>query len=402
MRGRFAAIAAVTMLCVGVAACGSSDSSDDSTNGGGASTGAKRSKGTIEASLLLDMTGFAGGAGSTQIKQGVDFAVKQANESGELDGTTIKVNLLDNRSTAQTAAANASKATASKSVAAIYGVLSQGALAGASVAQRGKLPFIAMESGDRGIPETGDYIFRSTAPQERTASCLSDYWKEKGYKRVALVFDQTFPAAVTMVNEVYPELAKAGGYELASKTPFNGRTDPDFKAIVGKALQSKPDVVQLQVGPASVPGLVTGLRRAGYKGAIAGNDALDVPGLLKSLGPAANGVIYNIDFNAGSEDPATKKFDEAYKTASSGPPTRNVAMGYDAVRFLVAGIKATDGEITRESLQKGLTKAAGQGFEGASGQVTFEGRDARQPGLTVEQRDGETTIVRDCRPGATG
>jgi branched-chain amino acid transport system substrate-binding protein len=50
--------------------------------------------------------------------------------------------------------------------------------------------------------------------------------------------------------------------------------------------------------------------------------------------------------------------------------------------FLARGVAEAD-STDRTAVQEGLATVAGEGFDGAQGEITFEGNDARVPGVLV-------------------
>lgn len=151
-----------TTICavLALAACGSDDTAGSGGSGGG--SGSLKGK-VIKINMVNDLTGAASFAGVPS-KEGAEFAIKEANESGELKGAKLEMSTEDAGTKPAQAATLTSKAVASDSVAEVFGVTSQNALAAAPVAQRGKLSMTIIQAGAPGTVETGDYVFRTTAP----------------------------------------------------------------------------------------------------------------------------------------------------------------------------------------------------------------------------------------------
>jgi ABC-type branched-subunit amino acid transport system substrate-binding protein len=121
------------------------------------------------------------------------------------------------------------------------------------------------------------------------------------------------------------------------------------------------------------------------------------PSLFDS-GPGGAGrhvrcAIYVDGFFAGSTQPETRKFTEAYRKKYGADPTILEASAHDAVKMARQVIE--QGRVqTREALREGL--AAVKGFKGATGEISFSARRTPEKELfflTVD-RDGVRELTR--------
>jgi branched-chain amino acid transport system substrate-binding protein len=395
MRKSLATALVLTCPVLALAACGSDDSSN-SGDSAKASTGAATSGGggsldgkTIKINMVTDITGVAAFAGKPA-QDGAEFAVKEANASGELKGAKLELSTADAGSAVAQDAALTSKAAASDSVAEVFGVTSQGALAAVPVAQKAKLSAVLVQSGAPGTVETGDYIFRTTAPQETFHELQVKNFQDKGYKKVGILVNTEVPTLVSLEKK-YKAWASQYGYQVVAEEKYTN-SDTDFTAGASKMTSAGPDVVLLLAQGPQGPGMVTALSRAGYKGAFAGNAGTS-GGALKPAGKAANGTTYPVDFTADTPLAGGKKFAAAYKAGTGEEPVNFTAEGYDAVRAIVEAIKISGGDVSREGIHKALLAVTQKGYVGAAGPIRFENRDARVPGILVAWEGGPEKIV---------
>jgi branched-chain amino acid transport system substrate-binding protein len=396
MRKSLVSLALVCPL-LGLAACGSDDGgSAPAKASGGASTGASTSGGggslagkTIKINMVTDLTGVAAFAGKPA-QDGAEFAVKEANASGELNGAKLELDAADAGSDVAQDAALTSKAAASDSVAEVFGVTSQGALAAVPVAQKGKLSAVLVQSGAPGTVETGDYIFRTTAPQETFHELQVKHFQDAGYKRVGILVNTEVPTLVSL-EKLYQGWASKYGYSVVAEQKYTN-ADTDFTAGASKMIAAKPDVVLLLAQGPQGPGMVTALSRAGYKGAFAGNAGTS-GGALKPAGKAADGTTYPVDFTAKTPLAGGKKFAAAYKAGTGQDAVNFTAEGYDAVRAIVEAVKVSNGDVSREGIHKALLAVTQKGYVGAAGPISFVNRDARVPGILVAWEGGPEKII---------
>jgi branched-chain amino acid transport system substrate-binding protein len=371
-------IVAAAALLVPLAACGG-------TSSGGSSDG------EITVGMVMDVTGVAAFAGAPA-KEGAEFAIKQANESGELGDRKLKLEVSDAGSQTAQSASLTSKMATTDAVATIFGVVSSGALAAAPVAQQAKMPLVAVQSGTAGVVEAGDYVFRTTAPSQTYAELQASYFQTQGYKNVAVVYNKEVPNGVDL-NKLYNKLADKYGYTIVDNEAVTN-ADTDFTAVASKVADSNPDAVVIAIQGPQGPGLVTSLRRAGYTGEIGGSAGTS-GGALKPAGKAADGVIYPVDFSATSTAPSSAAFAKAFKDDTGKVATNFNAEGYDAARLIIEAIKTTSGKNpSREDVHAAMLKIVKQGFDGAVGPITFTDRDARVAGVLVRwSSDGTETVV---------
>ena len=62
------------------------------------------------------------------------------------------------------------------------------------------------------------------------------------------------------------------------------------------------------------------------------------------------------------------------------------------MQLIIKSLAAGD-SFKSDAILKGMETVAGQGLEGAAGNITFENRDARVPGVLVEWRGGKENVI---------
>ena len=378
-----AALAAATALAL--AACGG----DDSGDGGGA---AKEDVASVKIGVILDETGIAGFAAS-EAKKGFEMGIEEANASGALGDTKIEVEYADAASDVKQATSLATQMTRDDEVRAlVFGTQATEALSVAPIAQRAGVPTVMIYAGGPGIVETGDYIFRVTAPQVTYTHLAADYLAEQGVKTIGIIYNNDSATLNDLATKVYPELAKERGIEIVSSNGVSLK-ETDYGQAAGEIAKANPDAVVLLLAGAPNVTAVSALERAGWEGQIMGQPGM-AAGALEPLGKKANGIKYPLDFAATTNTPVGKEFVAKWKEKFGKDANTYSAAGYDAALLLVEGLKQAEG-YEREQIKEGLTKAAQAGIEGAAGSIKFEERDARVPGLLVEYRDGKEVVISD-------
>lgn len=137
--------------------------------------------------------------------------------------------------------------------------------------------------------------------------------------------------------------------------------------------------------------IVTQLRRANFPGVIAAQPGVGNQALL-ALGPAADGIVYPIDFSPATTSASGATFVRAYQAKYGTAPDTFAASGYDGASMTVTALAAAP-EFTREALLRSISEITAKGLDGASGTVRFDGRDARVDGMMVRWEKGRETLV---------
>ena len=357
------------------------------SNGGGASTG--ELTGTVELSAVIDLSGPAGLAGNG-VKDGLVFWLAEIIKSEFLAGTTLTIDFNDTQSDREQAASLMSRVIRSQAPVVFGPVSSSSALAAAPIAQREGLPYIATQSQTDGIVETGDFVYRLTAPQRTFQNKTADFLKKEGVKTVALVHLEEGAANAEWSKKVMPAALKDAGLKVVDRLGVTG-SQTDFSALATRLRRESPDAIGVSVIGSQNSTLVNQIRQLGFTGTIFG-DLGFAGGTLEAAGDKANGVVFATDFAPFLDVPSSQKFTEAWTNAKDSQPQNFNAEGYDAIWFVARALKETQ-STDRDRVRDAMKKVSSVGFEGAAGQISFEGRDERVTGTVVQWKDGQVVAL---------
>lgn len=378
-------LAAAAALALAVAGCGSSDDDADKSASSGGSAPA-----TVKIPAIIDQTGVSAFF-AKHVQEGMELAIAEANESEALGGTKIELDVSDSGSDVKQGVTQLSKIVKQDPPLVLFGTQGGSALAMAPIAQRSKVPFVVTIGGSPGVVETGDYIYRATAPQSAYHVTQVKHLANEGVKRLAVIYASDSATLAGLGEDTYPELAKQNGIEIVSSNGVTS-TDTELGSVVSRAMKSNPDaVVMLLIGKQNVS-VAKGLRTANYKGIIAGQYGIGSEA-LKALGSAAEGILYPADFTPTMDAPSTQAFVKLFESKAGRAPDLYDANGYVAAQMVIEALKKANGDFSTASLQKALTAVTAAGLESATGPMTFEDRDARVDGVLLEWRDGKENVV---------
>jgi branched-chain amino acid transport system substrate-binding protein len=381
---------AAALLCVGamvaLSACGGSSSEATGSTGTNASSSCTLPN-TVKVAAIQELTGPAAFAGLSAQK-GVQLAVKEVNTNGLLGKSKLVVDYSDTAGNAQTAASQATAAISKKEYVAAFGPVSSGtAIAIAPVAERGKLPIVFSQAGSDGVV-IGDYTFRITPPMASYYPKVGSYITKQGVKKISVIYTSDFPTLNGIATKTLPDMAKQLGFTIASSTGVPIATQ-DFSAPISKALKAKPDMVAILLVGAQNPTAMKQLRQAGFSGPVIGNSGAGA-GNLAPAGKDGAGMTWPATFNYAETDASAQKFVAAYKAAYNEEPLNYAAEAYDGANWLANAIKTG---CDRAGIKDALKGIAAKGFTGALGPITFDGNDARLPGIVVQWNGTKEDIL---------
>jgi len=148
--------------------------------------------------------------------------------------------------------------------------------------------------------------------------------------------------------------------------------------LAAQLCEARPTSVVLLAPARPAAALVSELRRRGFAGAILGGAPLARNAFVRAAGPAAEGVVAPLLYEAS---PAWDTFTRTYEARWHAAPDDAAAQAYDAVRF-VAGAVRTSG-LNRARIVDALRALAP--WSGAAGVLRWDavGRNQREVGLAA-------------------
>jgi branched-chain amino acid transport system substrate-binding protein len=316
----FASVALVLSGCAAIVATGS----------GAASAG----KSPIVIGNEADLTGNAtvGIPGN----YGVQFAVKQINAHGGLDGHRIVLKTADSQGSATGGIAAVRQLTESDHVQIIVNTSSSdAAIPSIPIVQQAKVPIIISAASDPAIvlPQNTEVFMSPAVPVNLDVLAYLNYMKKAGYKSVALIYDSAAFADAAVAD--FQDDAPAQGITLATVQSFAyGATD--FSSQISAAQSSNAQAVFV-IGD-FLGSVLTQARQDGYNVPFMYDASTTDPLLITSLGPTNSTGLVSFQTQATQLLDATtapmttwlKDFKADFPSAPSGVPSQFSLEGYEA------------------------------------------------------------------------
>jgi branched-chain amino acid transport system substrate-binding protein len=385
-----------------LAGCGTRGGDDGGDTGSGSSDNKVAKIGVISP-MSGDLSALGLG-----IKNSVDLAVTQANESGAIPGWTLQVEVGDDQATPDVGKNAATKLSSDAEVVAVVGTLNSSVAQSVQpVLASANILMVSPANTNPSLTQGADFAtdpqraypnyFRTCTTDSIQGPFAARYLYEKaGIKEVATVHDKkTYGQG--LVEAFSAEYEKLGGKIVAAETI--NPDDDKYDAVISKIKPSNPGAVYYggeypQAGPFSQQ-----MKAAGLDVPLMGGDGIFSGEFVKLAGETADGdLATSVGAPIDSLDSA-KAFVEAYDAAgySEGYEAYG-AYAYDAANAIIEALKTAlpEAESAEAARQAAIDAMSGVSFDGVTGKVAFdEFGDTTSKVLTVYEVQGGEWAAKD-------
>jgi branched-chain amino acid transport system substrate-binding protein len=379
-----------------LAACGTKK---EETPGGNAGGDNKIVKIGVIAPLSGDLSALGLG-----IRNGVDLAIRQANEAKKVPGWTIQLDAQDDQATPNVGATVATKLASDQAVVGVVGTLNSSvAEQVAPVLQSSNV--VMVSPANTGVALTGrdnlaaqqrkyTNYYRVATTDDVQGPFAAQYLLGVNIKSVAIIHDKkTYGQGLQAAFAA--EFKKGGGTITTTETINPG--DKLFSGIVTKVLSGNPGAVYYGGEFPEAAPLSKQLHAAGFKGPIMGGDGIysdkfiengGVEGdLATSVGAPTESLESARNFVSSYNAAGFKEKYEAYGAYAFD--AANVII--DALTRSLAGKTAVDASVRQAT----VTEVGKVNIEGVTGKVSFDAfGDTTTKVLTVYAVQGKKWVAK--------
>jgi branched-chain amino acid transport system substrate-binding protein len=340
-----------------------------------AAAGAERKIAKI--GVVQSTTGGSAALYGTEQKQAIELAFDEINASGKLGSIVLQsVYADDGADRGQTVNIFQRLIRQDRVIAILGPSLSNSAFAADPIAQQAGVPVIASSNTAPNLTKIGDFIFRTSVPEDQVFPTVLRYAVAKrGIKRVALIYGLD-DALTRSAYEVQKKAVADLGLQTVGVESYQ-HGDVDFSAQLTKLHAQNPDAVILGALAEEAAAILRQAKQLGFgeKVTFIGCNANISAKLFELAGPAANGILVGAAWFPGYDSPRSKAFVEAYRKRYGSTPDIYAAQGYDAAYLIADAIgragTVEDGRAVRDKL------ASITDFEGVLGRFGWSAdRDA--------------------------
>ena len=314
------------------------------------------------------------------IRDGAVAYFKKVNDAGGVNGKAIELVSLDDKNDRKTAGANAVKLVNEQNVVALFGFASATlSLDAMPVVKEKRVPFFAPFTGADAIHKQNPMVFVLRASYADELQKILEHWNALGAERVTVVH---YDDEIGNQNYATVErIMKAGGKKAVSvKVKRNANVE---KAQIDQIVASDPQVIVATTLYGTTGQVLKGLKDVKRPYSMTSLSFVGPSQLAKSSGQDAWGVSFT-----GVVPPPNKTQVPVIKECRDALKGVNVELNYTnlesciAAKVLVEAMRrGGKGEVTRESLYKGLTSI--HNFD-AGGYVVNFGPEGRHGSHYVE------------------
>jgi len=302
-----------------------------------AASGAK-----LKVGLLLPYSGTYAALGHN-ITDGMKLAASE--HGGKLGGREIEWKAVDDESDPAKAPANVNKLIAGEKVDILTGPVHSGvAMAMMQIVRQENVLTIVTNAGAQAVTGTlcAPHVFRTSFSNWQVSYPCAEVMVKAGHKKAALMFwNYSFgQESMAAFKEGY---SKAGGTVVKEiAVPF---PSTEFQANLSEIAALKPDAVFVFFAGAGAAKFVKDYADAGLqqKVPLYGSGFL-TEGVLAAQGGAADGIRTTLHYADALDNPANKKFREAFKKATGRDADVYAVAGYDAVNALAQALDKVKGD----------------------------------------------------------
>jgi branched-chain amino acid transport system substrate-binding protein len=324
-------------------------------------------------------------------KQGIDLAVAHINARGGVRGRPLRLVERDDEGVGTKAAAIAGELVANRSVVAVVGHVTSGAMMAAAPVYEQGLAAIATTASSPDLSGISQWAFRVISSDSANGIDMARFATARGFKRVAILFEN---------NSYGRGLAESfrrsynGQIIAIDPIPSDGRTS--LEPYVSYLRVKAPDLVFVAGTDASGRTFLQEARRQSLNSAYMGGDGWTPLSLDTAI---AEGVYVGAPFSAEDPRAEAQTFVRAYREQYHEDPDGNAALAYDAT-MLVANAIENVGP-SRSAIREWLAGLAnGQPYPGVTGPIAFrESGDVIGKGIVMTRvRRGSLAVERGAGP----
>ncbi|CAB3652601.1 branched-chain amino acid ABC transporter substrate-binding protein [Paraburkholderia rhynchosiae] len=344
----------------------------------GLAPGSVQSQGTtIKIGVPVPLSGSSANAG-TDIVNGAKLAAARINAAGGVLGKQIELVPEDDACDAQTAVQAAQKLVDAGVVAVAGGYCSSAALPESTTFHRAGIPYVLDASTNPQLTEMGyDNVFRTIGRDDQQGPFAASFMKDVLHAKRAAVIDDNTTYSKGLAQNTVEALKKNGVDVVYANSITPGQMD--YSPTLTRVASLKPDVIYY-TGYFSEAGLmVKEARQLGLKMTLMGGDATNDPTLMKTAGPAADGMIITTAPLAQFLSGAHSYVDDYTKAYGQGPGPYSV-YEYDAVGVTAKAI-ADAKSVQPSAITAALHKMSG--YPGATGTIGFNAKGDRNKAVYI-------------------
>ncbi|KAB2876756.1 MAG: ABC transporter substrate-binding protein [Ideonella sp.] len=321
----------------------------------------------------LPLTGSQSQYGET-FRNSAQMQLDKLNAAGGVGGRKVQIVYEDSKSDPKEAVNIARKFVDDKRIVAVLGDFASGpSMAAGEVYGKEGVAQLSPTSSHPDFLKISNWQFRNVSTMVQEGPFIAKWLGETGSKSLAIIAVQN-DWGLSATREVQKSFEAAGG-KVTAMEAFNPGTR-DFKAILTKVMQGKPEAIYLAVFYEEGALLLQQARQLNIQSKLFSTASLHHQKTLELAGPAAEGLFLVTVFMVDHPSKHVQQYVAEYRKRYSSDPTMFAAQAYDAVGIVIEALKRTGPEMTRPKVRDALADTSG--YPGVTGTTTFD-KATREP-----------------------
>jgi branched-chain amino acid transport system substrate-binding protein len=324
-------------------------------------------------------------------KQGIDLAITHINQRGGVRGRPLRLVERDDEGTGTKAAAIAGEFVANRSIVAVVGHVTSGAMMAAAPVYEQGLAAIATTASSPDLSGVSAWTFRVITSDSANGIDMARFATARGFKRAAILFENN-----SYGRGLAESFRRAYTGEIVALDPIPSDGKTSLEPYVAYLRVKAPDLVFVAGTDASGRIFLTEARRQSLTSAYMGGDGWTPLALDTAI---AEGVFVGAPFSAEDPRAEAQSFVRAYRERYHEDPDGNAALAYDATMVLANAIDRVG--VSRTAIRDFLVSlSTGEPHAGVTGPIAFrESGDVVGRGIVMTRvRRGSLTVERGAGP----
>lgn len=374
-------LAGVALVAASLALTGCGSREPEPAPTGSATGSAPAENKVAKIGFIAPLSGGLSALG-TGMRNSVQLAVDQANESGAIPGWTLEFVPMDDEAKPDVGANAATSLAADDEVVGVVGTLNSGVaqsvipiLDTADIVQISPAntnPTLTQGADPANPSRPNANYFRTATTDAIQGPVAAKFLLDSGIKKVATVHNKgTYgQGLVAAFTGAFTE----GGGEVVAAESIDADAS-DYTSVVTKVKAAGPEIVYFGGEYPSGGPLSNQMKANGLNVPLMGGDGIYDPTFIELAGSGSNGDLATSVGAPPSDLPSAADFISAYEAAGFAEPYAAYGpMSYDAANAIIEALKvalpnAADAKSARAAIVEATNAVS---FDGASGKVEFD------------------------------
>ena len=320
-------------------------------------------------------------------KKAINLLSEETNASGGINGKKVEIIYEDSKGEAKTAIAAFHKLVDVEQVPAVLGdMVTATTLAVAPLANQSKVILMGISCSAPAVTAAGPFVYRVWPSDLYEGQVFAEWAYKKGYKTIGVAYVNN-DYGTGLKDAFSAQIEKLGGKIVVTEA-YNA-TDKDFRPVVVKIKQVKPQAVYIVGYYEDSARLIREAKQTGFSSQLLGTSSSIHEKLFEIAGKASEGFVAAMlnDFDMAKLTPAQESFVKKYRAQYGADPDWAATHAADAYLVVEACLKKgnTTGEAIKNCIDTDKT------FEAINSGVSFDdnGDMVNKPIAIKSVRDGK-------------